>query len=805
MKEKLELSLFGFLISFSLISPPAFLRLIFIEFSDFLILLFFLYLLFDWLRKQLKSKYKNQLKLNHWILLILLLVISMLIYGLNLLILRFLFYFVTGYFFSEYLRGKPSNLFQYFLFPFGIVTFLNILAVIFQLSFADNSIGWISYYYENPSFINRGRLSGFQGSGPNVAGGIFSILTFLNLHCYKTSNKLYFLLISLLNLFLVFVSYSRGSYLSIFVAFIVFLYITKNLKVLIYFAVSVLIVIPAYLYFGDSKILLKESDRGFLTQIAFQNITPFKGLGPGNYVNTIYKDYFLSINPKILEENLNINLNKVELGITPEEFRDEGIDFFIGTSGGGFEILVQSKLISECSEDRITCQHVRVKKDLLSNFLSTLLNYDQQNISKLLIESNCLDIKNTNILRAEFYCVVDSLYENYDDNNYLNKIPKELFFIPCEDSGTYRCSSRELAIGELAVIVEQLSLRNELIPLDNFRSLCLDCDFRNINGYIKLNFDKTDGILPRSVFTFYTSGDGEKWEMVGYPRTTGDQVEFVNNSSFLEIGGHSDGQSFGNTFLDADIAEIIITDKDGTKNIVFTKENLNNEYYVYKPNSTDIYTSNITFTEAGIKLFRPNKYWVALENQYYFNDDFEIILKINFPEVPWERQTLISNTSILNNQTQSWKLEIDDGRLFFYWTNFEGVFLDLNVIGDKSLRSGVLVQKNGFISNTKAPIVDPSYLSQLTTAHNGYLTFAVEFGLTISIIFYSIFIYLIIKTIDKVNNQNIFLYLPVLVFFVQNFTNDMIYSPDMVVMLIVCQSLLDYSTRSFDFKKSYTF
>ena len=34
------------------------------------------------------------------------------------------------------------------------------------------------------------------------------------------------------------------------------------------------------------------------------------------------EDYFLSINPDIFEENLNINLNKVELGITPEEYRD---------------------------------------------------------------------------------------------------------------------------------------------------------------------------------------------------------------------------------------------------------------------------------------------------------------------------------------------------------------------------------------------------------------------------------------------------------------------------------------------------
>ena len=61
--------------------------------------------------------------------------------------------------------------------------------------------------------------------------------------------------------------------------------------------------------------------------------------------------------------------------------------------------------------------------------------------------------------------------------------------------------------------------------------------------------------------------------------------------------------------------------------------------------------------------------------------------------------TLISNTSIFNNQIQSWKFEIDDGRLFFYWANPEGVFLQENIIGDKSLRSGVLIQKNGKISN----------------------------------------------------------------------------------------------------------
>ena len=203
--------------------------------------------------------------------------------------------------------------------------------------------------------------------------------------------------------------------------------------------------------------------------------------------------------------------------------------------------------------------------------------------------------------------------------------------------------------------------------------------------------------------------------MIGYQWTTGDIIRFNNNSSYLEIGGHSDGQSFGNTFLDAVIQEITVSDLETMQTIKFTKENLGTEYFVFKPNSISPYNANITFENNGLKSYRPNKYWIAIENNYDFRNDFEIILKLSFPEIPWDRQTLISNTSITNNQTQSWKLEIDDGRLFLYWANEEGVFLESNTIGDKSLRSGVLIQKEGKISNTQPPIVDPSFLSQLTT------------------------------------------------------------------------------------------
>ena len=58
---------------------------------------------------------------------------------------------------------------------------------------------------------------------------------------------------------------------------------------------------------------------------------------------------------------------------------------------------------------------------------------------------------------------------------------------------------------------------------------------------------------------------------------------------------------------------------------------------------------------------------------------------------------MISNTSAFGGDTQSWKVDIDDGRLFFNWTNADGEYV--YQLGDKSLRSGVLVQKNGKISN----------------------------------------------------------------------------------------------------------
>ena len=105
-----------------------------------------------------------------------------------------------------------------------------------------------------------------------------------------------------------------------------------------------------------------------------------------------------------------------------------------------------------------------------------------------------------------------------------------------------------------------------------------------MSGYIKIEFDNYDVLIPRSVFSFYTSENGNEWNQVGFSRTTGKVVNFNKNSSYIEIGGHSNGQSFGNTFLDAVVKSVEIVSSDNSKKIIFSEEYQNNTYYVFNPN-----------------------------------------------------------------------------------------------------------------------------------------------------------------------------------------------------------------------------
>ena len=787
------------LLALSLIIPPNIGKILIFEYSDVPIVLFFILALVS-ASKINRSHEKTD---NFWLFLLLFLFALFIILGFNTTTLRFIFYISIGFLIkknSKYIENKDLEI---FFLPLWFVSILNFSSFVLGYSLLNNSIGWITNYSDTSNIFLSGRLSGFQGSGPNVAGTIFGFFVIISFYFYRNLKKKYFLILIYLNLFLFFITYSRGSYASLLAISLIFILLKiKVLKYRVIYITGIFSTFVVLLYFGPSDYILKENDRSLLANIAISNIELSNGVGGGQYVEKIYEPYLLSVNPQLLEENLDITLNKVELGITPEQFRDTDIDFFIGTSGGGFEILQQYFIVGQCSDDRNTCQYLRVDEEILLSFLK-IFNIKNDDIIASAIEK-CVDTSKNLINRGEFACIAfetkllgDKIF-NYDftdtedllSNEHFSYLKSNSIFVECESSKTYSCKDRPLAVGELSVMVETLFIRDNILPEQNLAELCSECEFRTINGFIKIEFDRYDYFLPRSKISFYTSKDGENWNLVGYPHFTGNIINLNQNKGFIEIGGYADGQSFGNTFLDANIKSVEINTNELSNKVDFNEINLGKEYFVYKPNSLEDYTSKITYEENGIKLFRPNKYWVAVNNEYDFNQDFEIILNLSFPEIPWETQTLVSNTSAFSQEVQSWKIDIDDGRLFFYWTNEDGEYV--NQLGDKSLRSGVLIQKNGNIDNEQPPLASTSYLSQLTTAHNGYLTFFVEYGLLNGLFFYFLLFYLVFRNFNsKKQNETYILSFALLYFLIHNLTNDLVYSPDAFILFLIILGIKD--------------
>ena len=799
--KKITLLFSGVLFALSLIIPPNIGKLFMLEYSDIPTIFLFLILLFLNLKK-----FKLDKSDFLWVGLLMLFVLFLFFDWLNPTSMRFIFYILIGLLVKKVAKNLIINDLELFFLPLILVSLLSLMSFMFNLSYLNNSIGWITNYSDTNNIFFSGRLAGFQGSGPNVAGTIFGLLSILSFYFYKNTRRNFYQILIFVNLFLFFITYSRGSYLALLIVSIIYILSKiKSRKFKIIYISGIFISSLALLYFGPSDVILKENDRSLLASIAISNIEFVNGVGGGQYVEKIYEPYLLSVNPDLLEENLKITLNKVELGITPEEYRDTNIDFFIGTSGGGFEILQQYFIVGQCSDDRNTCQYLRVDEDTVINFLNIFRLPNQDLVQKAI--NNCVDNSKKLITRGEFACLAFELnvlgnnlnfYEFYDlENNseanvHFSYLKSNAIFIECEASGLYSCKDRPIAVGELSVIVENLFIRDSLLPIENLVNFCAECEFRSIDGYIKIKFDKYDYFLPRSKISFFTSEDNLNWDIVGYPHYTGEVISFTTNTGLIEIGGHADGQSFGNTFLDANIKSIEIFSKSDSKKVTFEEDNLNENFFIYQPNSLNNYNSKITFEDQGLKLFRPNKYWVSIENQFDFNEDFEIIIHLSIPEIPWETQTLISNTSAFTGETQSWKVDIDDGRLFFSWTNSDGEYV--NQLGDKSLRSGVLVQKNGKISSEQPPLASSSYLSQLTTAHNGYLTFFVEYGLLQGLIFFIVLIFLVFNKSNIINDNQLILIFSLLYFLIHNITNDLIYSPDAIIFFMIILGFKDSIT-----------
>ena len=129
---------------------------------------------------------------------------------------------------------------------------------------------------------------------------------------------------------------------------------------------------------------------------------------------------------------------------------------------------------------------------------------------------------------------------------------------------------------------------------------------------------------------------------------------------------------------------------------------------------------------------------------------------------------------------------------FLVGTNSDGEYV--NQLGDKSLRSGVLVQKNGKISSEQPPLASSSYLSQLTTAHNGYFTFFVEYGLLQGLIFFIVLIFLVFNKSKIINDNQLILIFSLLYFLIHNITNDLIYSPDAIIFFMIILGFKDSIT-----------
>jgi len=303
-------------------------------------------------------------------------------------------------------------------------------------------------------------------------------------------------------------------------------------------------------------------------------------------------------------------------------------------------------------------------------------------------------------------------------------------------------------------------------------------DNNPVEGYLKLKFDYRDNFLPRSIISFYYSNDGIKWDQLGSDHTSGIVIDLIENDSYFEVGGWGDGKSIGEQHLSGFIKKVQIITKEYQREFTFSPQNRDVDYYLLTPEFRNEYEAKVEYKNSSIYLARPRDYWVALPNEVNLSEkDFEIVLNLDLNSIPKGHETLFSQSSILRiNEEfndQSWRWSIIDGRMYFFW--IENVTLGYSkFIGGQSLRSGKLISDEGKFSSIIANFSISQY-DEITTSHNGFLTMAVEYSLfLISILLFFIF-YLLYRNFNKSNILEICL---ILMFLTQNFTNDLVYSPD---------------------------
>ena len=313
-------------------------------------------------------------------------------------------------------------------------------------------------------------------------------------------------------------------------------------------------------------------------------------------------------------------------------------------------------------------------------------------------------------------------------------------------------------------------------------------------GYLKLKFDYKDGVLPRSIISFYHSVNGVTWMQIGSEHTNGSVIQLIPNDSYFEVGGWGDGQSPGDSYLDGFVKQVDISFLDNIYSYQLIEENRDKDYFVYLPTSTEFYDNRndgkLVYTEDGLKLKRPRSYWVAIPSEDNISQqDFEVVVKLKLNNIPKGNETIFSQSSIISSSdtinNQSWKWSIVDGRMYFFWVE-DIVSGYSNYLGGQSLRSGRLIASDGQFDSITSDFSLSQY-DEITTSHNGFLTMAVEYGLFPVVLIVISILFLVVKS---VNYKNHFLIALLVALLTQNLTNDLIYSPDVAIYFWIIPSYL---------------
>ena len=237
--------------------------------------------------------------------------------------LRFYFYFFLSFLVVSICDSDKNKIEKIFE-PLSLVMVINLFIILTKFEINGDLNGWISNNTAGINPFTSGRLGGLQGGGPNVIGIICAISALVYLFkiinsevsdMSLKSNKfnLFIILISLLNLYL---TYSRGSYLALGVGFLILLLATDSIKKQnkLYFVILMSVLTLIFVYINPS-IFLKQTNRGFLNELGFNNASLIQGTGGGNYIKSVYKEYLVTLDDKTLMDEFNITYSASEKNI----------------------------------------------------------------------------------------------------------------------------------------------------------------------------------------------------------------------------------------------------------------------------------------------------------------------------------------------------------------------------------------------------------------------------------------------------------------------------------------------------------